>query len=95
MTVCGISVIGLGFVGLPLALANARAGFDTIGVDANDEKIASLKASVPDFFEPGIDAMLRECVRKKKIRFTADFDDAVQNSDVTFLAVGTPPKTAA
>ena len=92
MTACGISVIGLGFVGLPLALANARAGFDTIGVDANDEKIASLKASVPDFFEPGIDAMLRECVRKKKIRFTADFDDAVQNSDVTFLAVGTPPK---
>ena len=88
----GISVIGLGFVGLPLALANARAGFDTVGVDANGKKIAGLKASVPDFFEPGIDAMLRECVRRKKIRFTTDIDYAVQNSDVTFLAVGTPPK---
>lgn len=88
----GISVIGLGFVGLSLAVANARAGFDTIGVDVNDKKIAELNASVSDFFEPGMDAMLKDTVRQKKIRFTTDIDHAIQNSDMTFLAVGTPPK---
>ena len=87
-----ISVIGLGFVGLPLAVSNARAGFDTIGVDTNRKKIAGLNASMPDFFEPGMDAMLKDTIRQKKIRFTTDLDYAIQNSEVTFLAVGTPPK---
>ena len=88
----GVSIIGLGYVGLSLAVANARAGFDTIGVDVNDKKIAGLDASMPDFFEPGVEAMLRDAIRQKKILFTTDIDRAIQNSDMTFLAVGTPPK---
>lgn len=87
-----ISVIGLGFVGLPLAVSNARAGFYTIGVDIDRKKVARLNESVPDFFEPGMDAMLKDTMRQKKILFTTDLDYAIRNSDVTFLAVGTPPK---
>lgn len=79
-------------MGLPLAVSNARAGFYTIGVDINHKKIARLNESVPDFFEPGMDAMLKDTIRQKKILFTTDLDYAIRNSDVTFLAVGTPPK---
>ena len=90
MTVRNISVMGLGFVGLPLAVANARAGFNTIGVDVDDKKIDRLKACRPDFVEPDMDTMLRESVHRRKIRFTTDVDYAIQNSEMTFLAVGTP-----
>ena len=85
-----ISVIGLGFVGLSLATVNARTGFDTIGVDIDSKKIDNLKVCRPDFFEPDMDVMLRDSMRRKKIRFTTDLDYALQNSEITFLAVGTP-----
>ena len=49
-----VSVIGLGFVGLSIALVNSKKGFTTIGVDVNKEKIRNLKKVIPDFFEPGI-----------------------------------------
>ena len=88
-----ISVIGLGFVGLSLATANAKKGFDTIGVDIDSKKIERLKACKPDFFEPDMEAMLRESMRRKKIHFTTDVDYALQNSEITFLTVGTPLKS--
>ena len=87
-----ISVIGLGVVGLSLAVANARAGFDTIGVDIDGGKIDKLRACRLDFFEPDMDAMLRDSIKRKKIHFTTDFDYAIQNSEITFLTVGTPLK---
>ena len=87
-----ISVIGLGFVGLSLATANARRGFDTIGVDIDSKKIERLKTCKPDFFEPDMEAMLRESMRRKKVRFTTDIGYALQNSEITFLTVGTPLK---
>ena len=87
-----ISVIGLGFVGLSLATTNAKKGFDTIGVDIDSTKIERLKACKPDFFEPGMKVMLRESMRRKKIHFTTDIDYALQNSEITFLTVGTPLK---
>lgn len=90
MTVRSISVMGLGFVGLSLAVANARAGFDTIGVDVDDKKIDRLKVCRPDFVEPDMDAMLKESMHRQKIFFTTDVDYAIQNSEMTFLAVGTP-----
>ena len=87
-----ISVIGLGFVGLSLAATNARVGFDTIGVDIDSKKIDNLKACRLDFFEPGMDTMLRDLVKRKKIHFTTDLNYAIRNSDITFLTVGTPLK---
>ena len=92
VTVSRISVVGLGFVGLSLAVANARTGFETIGIDIDAKKVDSLNSGRPDFFEPGMEAMLADSIRHKKIRFTTDLDHAVQNSEITFLAVGTPPR---
>ena len=88
-----ISVVGMGFVGLSLAVANAKAGFETIGVDIDAKKINGLKAGDPDFFEPDLKEMLADATRQNTIRFTTDLGDSLQNSDITFLAVGTPPKS--
>lgn len=85
-----ISVVGLGFVGLSLAVANAKVGFDTIGVDKDNGRISRLGACRADFFEPGMDALLRDLIRQKKVYFTTELGYAVQNSDITFLTVGTP-----
>ena len=85
--------MGMGFVGLSLAVANAKAGFETIGVDVDAKKIDSLKAGDSGFFEPGLKEMLADATRQNMIRFTTDFSDSVQSSDVTFLTVGTPLKS--
>jgi UDPglucose 6-dehydrogenase len=85
-----ISIIGLGFVGLSLAVTNATKGFKTIGVDNNDIKINNLKKGKPDFFEPQLNKKLNDAIKSKNILFTNNFHDAINNSDITFLTVGTP-----
>ena len=87
-----ISVVGLGFVGLSLAVANAKTGFETIGVDIDSKKIDCLEAGRPDFFEPDLEEILIDSIEQNMIRFTTDLDDAIHNSEITFLAVGTPLK---
>lgn len=88
-----ISVIGLGMVGMSLAVVNAKKGYDTIGTDIDADKVYRLRTGRTDFFEPGLDAMLNDSIRQKKIHFTTDPDYAIQNSEITFLTVGTPLKS--
>ena len=87
-----ISVVGLGFVGLSLAVANAKAGFETIGVDIDAKKIDCLKAGRPGFFEPDLEEMLTDSIKQNMIHFTTDLNYAVHNSEIMFLTVGTPLK---
>jgi len=87
-----ISIIGLGFVGLSLAVTNAMNGVKTIGVDNNKTKINNLKKCKTDFFEPNLDKNLREVVKSKLISFTNNVKEAINESDITFLTVGTPTK---
>lgn len=84
-----ISVIGLGFVGLTLAVVNAKKGFDTIGVDIDSKKLKDLEEGVPDFYEPQLKTYLKECVKNKKIKFTNNFKK-IQRTDIIFVTVGTP-----
>jgi UDPglucose 6-dehydrogenase len=84
-----ISVIGMGFVGLSLAVINAHASFETIGVESNKEKLASLRRGRTDFYEPNLSKYLSESLKKNKISFTENLDE-VKNTDITFVTVGTP-----
>jgi UDPglucose 6-dehydrogenase len=86
-----ISVIGLGFVGLSLSVANARCGFSTIGVDINEQKISNLQKGIPDFFEPKLQEMLKSALSSGLLEFTSNIERAILNTDLTFLTVGTPP----
>ncbi len=85
-----ISIIGLGFVGLSVAVTNSKKGFETIGVDINKNKIENLKKGIPDFYEPKLQSFLDEALKSDSLRFTTDLRDALLNSELSFLCVGTP-----
>jgi len=84
-----ISIVGLGFVGLTLAVVNAKNGFYTIGIDNNKTKLEKISSNKPDFYEPKLERYLKETVRKKKIFFSDKLKDILK-TDITFLCVSTP-----
>lgn len=84
-----ISIIGLGFVGLSIAVTNAREGFETIGIDSNKTKLKNLQIGKADFFEPKISAYLKESIKKNKVSFTENLNQILK-TDLTFITVGTP-----
>lgn len=86
-----ISVFGVGYVGLVTSACFARMGHDVIGVDNDEEKVKKLQNSIIPIYEPGLEELIKEGVKQKKLRFTSDMKDGVKNSDVIFICVGTPP----
>ncbi len=86
-----ISVVGLGFVGLSLAVVNAKYGFYTIGIDNNKNKLKNILAGNPEFFEPNLEYYLKDSISKKKISFSSDLREVLK-SDITFVTVGTPSR---
>lgn len=85
-----ICVIGAGYVGLITSLAFAKMGNNVICVEKNVKKVDSLNNSIPTIYEENLDELLLECLEKKTISFTNKLEDSVRNSDVVFIAVGTP-----
>ena len=84
-----ISVIGLGFVGLSLAVVNAKKGFDTTAIDIDKEKLKTLQAGKSDFFEPKLEGYLRSGLKSKKLVLTDNLN-SILHTDMTFVTVGTP-----
>ncbi len=85
-----ISVIGTGYVGLSTALGFAAKGHSCICVDVDKEKINNINKGIPPFYEEGIEDALKDAVEKKLIVASNGYDDAVKNSEITFVCVGTP-----
>ena len=85
-----ISIIGLGFVGLSIAVTNAKKGFETIGVDIDKNKIENLNKGIVPFYEPKLQNFLDNSLKSDLLKFTADLKYALLNSDLSFLCVGTP-----
>lgn len=83
-----IAVLGTGYVGLVAGVCFADAGHDVICVDSNESKIQSLKSGKVPFYEPGLDDLFH--LNVKRMRFTMSIADAVNASQVVFIAVGTP-----
>ena len=84
-----ISVIGLGFVGLSLAAINANFGFKTIGIEIDKKKLENIQNGKPDFYEPGIEMLLKNAIKKKTILFSDKLEN-ILDTDITFVTVGTP-----
>src|SRR5438067_9120497 len=70
----------------------AELGFDVVGLDVDERKIASLNDGFVPFFEPGLEEMLRKNLDAGRVRFTTSYDDLAAQADVHFLCVGTPQK---
>lgn len=87
-----INVIGLGFVGLTTALGFAHKGLSVTGIDKNKNKIKSLKINKIDFFEPKLETILKNCIKKKKINFDTELNINNKILNKVFICVGTPEK---
>jgi len=85
-----ISIIGTGYVGSVTGACLADMGHHIIFVDKDLQKLEVIKSGKNSIFEPGLDQLIVK--NKEKILTTTDIPDAVQNTVVTFICVGTPPR---
>lgn len=83
-----ISIIGTGYVGLVTGACLAEMGHKLIFLDTNTAALERIKIGQAPFFEPGLEELLRKHL--SEITVTADYPTAIENSDVTFICVGTP-----
>ena len=86
-----LSVIGTGYLGATHAAAMSSLGFQVVGVDVDEEKIAMLREGKVPFFEPDLEELLQAEVGSGRLTFTTDFS-AISDCDVHFVCVGTPQK---
>lgn len=85
-----ISVFGTGYVGLVTGVCFADMGNDVYCVDIDPKKIAMLNDSKSPIYEPGLEQLISNNLQEKRIQFTTDSKQAVDVSDLLFIAVGTP-----
>ena len=91
MKVC---VIGTGHVGLVTCASLASVGHDVVGIDTDQEKIASLERGISPFFEPGLQELLDKVLSEGHLRFATTVTDGVAGAEVIFICVGTPAKAS-
>ncbi|MDO9464654.1 MAG: UDP-glucose/GDP-mannose dehydrogenase family protein [bacterium] len=87
-----ICVIGTGYVGLVTGVCLADIGNNVICVDIDKEKIEKLKRGIIPIYEPGLEGMLKRNLREKRVSFATEISEGVGNSEIIFIAVGTPSK---
>jgi len=85
-----ISVVGCGYVGLITGVSFAETGNQVIGVDIDENKINLLNEGGSPIYEPGLPELLIKNLKEKKIYFTSNIKKAVEESEIIFIAVGTP-----
>ena len=86
-----VTVIGSGYVGLVVGTCLADMGNIVICTDNNQNKIDELNQGNIPIYENGIEEMIRRNTGMGRLRFTTDTGEAVKESDILFIAVGTPP----
>jgi len=86
-----IAVIGTGYVGLVTGTCFAETGINVACVDNDLKKIQLLKNGQVPIYEPGLEALLVRNIEKGRLSFTNDIKEAIDDSEVIFIAVGTPP----
>ncbi|RAL20512.1 UDP-glucose 6-dehydrogenase [Lujinxingia litoralis] len=86
-----LTIIGTGYVGLVTGTCFAEMGNQVTCVDVDAQKVALLRQARSPIFEPGLEEMLARNIEAKRLRFTTSLKEACQQSDLFFIAVGTPP----
>jgi len=87
-----LTIIGTGYVGLVTGTCFAEVGHQVICVDKDVDKVKILQSGGMPIYEPGLEDMVKRNAAARRLRFTDSTQDGVENSDVIFIAVPTPPQ---
>lgn len=85
-----VSIIGTGYVGLVTGTCFAEMGNIVTCVDIDDKKIEKLKQGIIPIYEKGLEKMVKDNIEHNTLFFTTKTEKAINNSDIVFIAVGTP-----
>lgn len=86
-----IAIVGTGYVGLVTGTCFAEIGVDVTCVDVDQKKIESLKNGVIPIYEPGLEEMVIRNAKEGRLKFTTSLESCLDDVEVVFSAVGTPP----
>lgn len=86
-----IAIVGTGYVGLVTGTCFAEIGVNVICVDTNCEKIEALKKGIIPIYENGLEEMVNRNVKAGRLKFTTSLESCLNDVEVVFSAVGTPP----
>ncbi|HOZ22589.1 MAG TPA: UDP-glucose/GDP-mannose dehydrogenase family protein [bacterium] len=87
-----LTVIGSGYVGLVAGACFAEAGNQVICMDVDEKKITDLRKGLIPIYEPGLEGLVERNHKLERLSFTTSMEEAVEQSDILFIAVGTPPE---
>ncbi len=86
-----ITIVGTGYVGLVTGTCFAETGITATCVDKDSKKIEKLKKGIAPIYEPGLDDMIKRNIAKNRQSFSTSLNESISESEVVFIAVGTPP----
>ena len=93
MSALRVAVIGAGYVGLVTRACFSERGIEVHCVDKSVKKIENLKKCKIPIYEPGLEEMVSRNLKAKRLRFLSNLEAAIQETDISFIAVGTPGRS--